>query len=365
MKNPKQKLKNILLLVTVLFTFSCSKDAYEEHLNLNTRDYHFKKINFQELRNINNQAFIETVKLKKVLPADKHNTIETISGFDIDLQSIQYLKKTNNEETFSFRVLQSANATFSQNILIDCKSNQSPQTYLITYYLNKQLGQISNNEEFMNSITSTSTTRLNSSSSNVTNSISCVQVGYYDYEDYCEGNLDTRPHCYNSDGSRRKILVFKVIAADCSVGGSNDFIPDAQVWMNNHQNPSNPSSGNYSNGLGGGGENSLNIDIFIPNYFNSEDLSNPSTQNMLQINQFIYNLYASNNTIKGVVESTEWLLAYTNYWIGVNGGLISSNQNALTYAFNNMSSVFYQYPDTINTHAQISLFQFNAFQFLL
>jgi hypothetical protein len=365
MKNPKQKLKNILFLVIVLFTFSCSKDAYDENLNLDTRDYRFKKINFQELRNINNQAFIESAKLKKVLPADKHNTIESISGFDIDLQNIQYLKKTNNQETFSFRVLQSATATFSQNIVIDCKPNQSPQTYLVTYYLNKQLGQISTNDMFMNSITSTSTARLNSSSSNVSNTSGCLEVGYYEEEDYCEGNVDDSPQCYNSDGTRRKVLVFKVLASDCSTSGGEDFIPDVQEWMNNHQNSSNPSSGNESNGLGGGGENSSNTDIFIPNYFNSEDLSNPATQNMLQINQFIYNLYASDNAIKNVVDTTEWLLAYTNYWIGVNGGLSSSNQNALTYAFNNMPSVFYQYPDTINTQAQISLFQYKAFQFLL
>lgn len=368
MKNLKNKLKNILFLVIVLFTFSCSKDAYDENLNLDSRDYHFKKINFLELSHINNQAFIESAKLKKVLPADKHNTIESISDFDIDLQNIQYLKKTNSQETFSFRILQSATATFSQNIVIDCKPNQSPQTYLITYYLNKQLGQISTDDMFMNSITSTSTSRLNSSSSNVTNTSGCLEVGYYEEEDYCEGELSTpgeNPECFNNDGSRRKVLVFKVLASDCSTSGGEDFIPDVQEWMNNHQNPSNPTSGNGSNGLGGGGENSSNLDIFIPNYFNSDDLSNPATQNMLQINQFIYNLYASDNAIKNVVESTEWLLAYTNYWIGVNGGLSSSNQNALTYAFNNMSSVFYQYPDTINTQAQISLFQYNAFQFLL
>jgi hypothetical protein len=34
MKNPKQKLKNILFLLTVLFTFSCSEDVYDENLNL-------------------------------------------------------------------------------------------------------------------------------------------------------------------------------------------------------------------------------------------------------------------------------------------------------------------------------------------
>lgn len=362
MKNPKQKLKNILLLVTVLFTFSCSKDAYDENLNLDSRDYHFKKINFLELSHINNQAFIESAKLKKVLPADKHNSIESISDFDIDLQNIQYLKKTNNQETFSFRVLQSATATFSQNIVIDCKPNQSPQTYLVTYYLNKQLGQISTNDMFTNSITSTSTVPLNSSSSNVTNSIGCVDVGYYDLVNACEGELVTpgeKPECFNSDGTRRQVLVFKIVASDCSDDGGG-FNSGANLWMNN---PQNPSLG--GGGIGGSGQNSSNLDIFIPNFYNSYDLSVLPTNNMAQINQFIYNLYSTDDDKKAVVESTEWLLAYTNFWIGVNGGLSTANQNALTFAFNNMVSVFNQFPSTFNNQSQSSSFKYKAFQFLL
>jgi hypothetical protein len=360
MKNPKQKLKNILLLVTALFTFSCSKDAYEENLNLNTRDFEFKKINFQELSNINNQAFIESAKLKKVLAPDKHNSIESISDFDIDLQNIQYLKKANNQETFSFRVLHSATATFSQNIVIDCKPNQSPQTYLVTYYLNKQLGQISTSNAFENSITSTSIAPLNSSSSNVTNSIGCVDVGYYDLVDYCEGNVDTRPHCFNSDGTRRQVLIFKIIASDCS-DDDGGFNSGANLWMNNPQNPSLGGGG----GIGGSGQNSSNLDIFIPNFYNSYDLSVLPTNNMAQINQFINNLYSTDDDKKAVVESTEWLLPYTNFWIGVNGGLSTSNQNALTFAFNNMVSVFNQFPSTFNNQSQSSSFKYKAFQFLL
>jgi hypothetical protein len=364
-KNQFLKITLILVITFTTLLSSCSEDVYQENLIQKARDYHFKKINFQELKEINNQAFIETAKLKKVVPADKYNSIQSISNFDIDLQNIQYLKKTNNHETFSFRVLPLPNATFSQNIVVDCKPNQTPQTYLITYYLNKQLGQIDNTNEFINSITSTLTTKIDySSNGNSTNSGGgCVQVGYYEEVDACEGELVTpgeNPNCFNSDGSRKTLLVFKVIAADCSTGGSSSFNPLISQWDYNNGN-----TNSYNNSHGGGGESNESFNIFVPNYYNSGDLSDPSALNMIQINQFIYSLYSTNNDVRNVVESTEWLLAYTNYWIGINGGLTPENQNALTYAFNNIPSVFYQHYENDYNSSQISLFQYNALQLLI
>ena len=92
----KQKMKPIIKILILSFFITlftrCSEDVYEENLSQSKRDYHFKKITFLELKSINNQAFIESSKLKKVLPPDKHNTLNSISNFDIDLQNIQYLK---------------------------------------------------------------------------------------------------------------------------------------------------------------------------------------------------------------------------------------------------------------------------------
>jgi hypothetical protein len=365
----KQKMKSILKVLILsffitLFT-SCSEDVYEENLSQNKRDYHFKKITFLELKSINNRAFIESSKLKKVLPPDKHNILNSISNFDIDLQNIQYLKKNNNHETFSFRVLQVPDSKFTQNIVIDCKPNETPETYLITYHLDKPLRQINNNEDFINSVTSTLTTRIESTGNgNTTNS--CVEVGYYEEVDACEGELVTpgaNPNCFNSDGSRRKVEVFIVIASDCSTGGVADFNPLASQW--NYNNGSGSNSDPNSIGGGGAGGGTGNLNLYIPNYYTGYDLNDPAVQNMIQINQFIYNLYSSNTVIRSIVESTEWLLAYTNYWLGVNGGLTPENQNALTYAFNNLPNVYYQHYDNEYTPTQISQFHFNAFQLLL
>jgi hypothetical protein len=86
---------------------------------------------------------------------------------------------------------------------------------------------------------------------------------------------------------------------------------------------------------------------------------------MLQINQFISTLYNSSNEIKEAIDNTEWLLAYTNYWIGTNGGLTSLNQIALTYAFNNIPILFNQYNGTSYELNAINNFKFSSFQFLL
>ena len=64
MKNPKQKLKNILFLVTVLFAFSCSKDIYEEEL-LNEKITK-KRITFKEF-STNKKAIKEFTAAKNEL----------------------------------------------------------------------------------------------------------------------------------------------------------------------------------------------------------------------------------------------------------------------------------------------------------
>ncbi|WP_139255602.1 cysteine peptidase family C39 domain-containing protein [Flavobacterium fryxellicola] len=334
-----------------------------------SRDYSFKKINFLELKKINNQAFIESAKLKNVVASDKNKTSNSTFNYDIDLQNIQYVKRANDDETFSFRIFQVPTATFQQNIIVEFKKNEEPQSYLVTYYLNKQVNQINNSNDFIRAIKSTSTVKIeNQLKTHRTTSGGCLQVGYYEEVDACEGNLDTSPRCYNSDGTRATINVFKVIDSACSTGGGpTDFIPLASQWDFSNTSSSNPYSeytGTTTGGSTAGGE-TTDLNIFLPNYFEGSDLSDPAVQNMLQINQFITTLYNSSNEIKGVIDNTEWLMAYTNYWIGTNGGLTSSNQIALTYAFNNIPTIFNQYYNNDYTPSQVANFKFSVFQFLL
>ena len=359
-------------MVFVLSIFqSCSPEevVLQNESLTKSRDYSFKKINFLELKKINNQAFIESAKLKNVVASDKNKTSNSTFNYDIDLQNIQYVKRANDDETFSFRIFQVPTATFQQNIIVEFKKNEEPQSYLVTYYLNKQVNQINNSNDFIRAIKSTSTVKIeNQLKTHRTTSGGCLQVGYYEEVDACEGNLDTSPRCYNSDGTRATINVFKVIDSACSTGGGpTDFIPLASQWDFSNTSSSNPYSeytGTTTGGSTAGGE-TTDLNIFLPNYFEGSDLSDPAVQNMLQINQFITTLYNSSNEIKGVIDNTEWLMAYTNYWIGTNGGLTSSNQIALTYAFNNIPTIFNQYYNNDYTPSQVANFKFSVFQFLL
>ena len=357
----------ITLFLCVLQSCSTEEFLLESESSNKKKDYTYSVITFHDLKKINDKAFIEAAKLKEVAAPNKTSDKNISSNYDIDLQSIRYIKKTNNDETFSFRIFQIPTATFQQNIIVECKENEKPKSYLVTYYLNKQVSQINNSNDFSNSIKSTSIIKVgNPFKSHRTTNDGCLQVGYYSEVELCENNLDTRPRCYNTDGTRATIKVFAVLASACSTGGVSDFTPLASQWNQYNTAPSDPYSSTTGSTAGGGstGENT-GINIFAPNYYDSGDLSDPAVQNMLQINQFISTLYISSNEIKGVVDNTEWLLAYTNYWISTNGGLSTQNQFALTYAFSNIPIIFNQYNDTNYELNAINNFKFSAFQFLL
>jgi hypothetical protein len=368
----KRKVYVLFIGLVLCVLQSCSTEEFllENESSNNKRDYSYEVITFQDLKKINNNAFIEAANLKAVVALNKTTDKQISTNYDIDLQSIRYIKKTNNDETFSFRILQVPTATFQQNIVVKCKKNEKPQSYLITYYLNKQVNQINNSDDFIKAIKSTSITKIgNQFKSSRTTSGDCYDIGYYDEVLKCEGELVTpenNPRCFDSNNQPKKIYIFKVITSACSGGGGNDFTPLASQWNQYNTAPSDPYSG-YTGSPAGGGvtSESTGSNIFAPNYYENGDLSDPAVQNMLQINRFIATLYNSSNEIKGVIDNTEWLLAYTNYWIGTNGGLSTQNQFALTYAFNNIPVVFNQYNDTTYDLNAIANFKFSAFQFLL
>lgn len=66
-----------LIMVCLLFNFqSCSPEEVilQNESMIKSRDYSFKKIDFLELKKINNLVFIESAKLKKVASNDKNKT---------------------------------------------------------------------------------------------------------------------------------------------------------------------------------------------------------------------------------------------------------------------------------------------------
>ena len=323
-----------------------------------------------ELQQINTDAFTASIKLQKVSNS-RSKSILTNNNYDLDLQNIQHTIRDNQDETFSFRIYQDATATFQQNIVVDCKVNKTPQTYLITYYLNKPLNQINNNIDFAQSIKNSKVVKIDNilkTSKNDTGG--CLTVEVYDHEvDFCEGENGRAndPSCYEKDGKTpKKIQVYKIVAASCSTAGSSGFTPIGGQWSNNSPagNSTNPEAIGNSDGVSIG-EESNNLNIFVPNYFVSYDLSDPAVQNRLQINQFINDLYLANSSTKNIIDTTEWLIGYTNYWIASNGGLITANKNALTYALTKLPIVVDQFIPTTYTLESLAAFKLTSYQFLL
>jgi len=79
-KKIRRKIVFFFMSFTLCFMQSCSTEevVLESESNSKTRDYSFKKISFLDLKNINNQVFIESAKLKKVLSDGKNKTVNTI-----------------------------------------------------------------------------------------------------------------------------------------------------------------------------------------------------------------------------------------------------------------------------------------------
>ena len=349
----------------------CSDELHPELTDIGTMDYSFKKINLMQLQKINSKAFTESTKLQKITNS-KNKSIGSNNNYDLDLQNIQYTIRDNQDETFSFRIYQDPTATSQQNIVVDCKQNKTPQTYLITYNLSKSLNQIINNTDFKNAITSTTIVKIASVLKTGKNDTGgCLTVEVYDGEvDFCQGNLVTygnEPHCFEKDGKTpRKIQVYKIVAASCSTASNSSFNPIGGQWTNNSpaSNSTDPESTLNGNGVSIG-DDSNTLNVFIPNYFTSDDLSDPAVQNRIQINFFINDLYLSNSGTKNIIDSTEWLLGYTNYWVDSNGGLTSSNKIALTYALTKLSMVVDQFSPTNYNMESLAAFKLTAFQFLL
>jgi hypothetical protein len=84
MKNPKQKLKNILLLVTVLFAFSCSKDSYDENLNLDPEtSVKTSRVSLNQVLNDLNNTAIKKNLNELILVNSQNNSTSRVSNSEV------------------------------------------------------------------------------------------------------------------------------------------------------------------------------------------------------------------------------------------------------------------------------------------
>jgi hypothetical protein len=131
MKNPKQKLKNILLLVTVFFAISCSKDVYDEINNPNEK-ITIKKLDERQIKS-NKKLSLKLSALNETKTAVIGRFVhDTIYNFVINTNHATHII-SNSQETFTFEVLRVNPTPGIENLVLISQPNGTFNATLVKY----------------------------------------------------------------------------------------------------------------------------------------------------------------------------------------------------------------------------------------
>lgn len=332
MKNPKQKLKNILLLVTVLFAFSCSEDLFENRVHHHDEDKN--EISFKQFKNetgINKFDYLKKAGISKSTDFQAR-TIE--SEFITDTIGIKkYVNPTNNKTTYSFKIY-----PLSEDL-------NAKEYYNLVY---EKVGTEWNEIIFFNTEKANPTdARTLESSEMVYNRIS-GREGFSEVITYsfhctgCTGPCDMCNKCVSTH-------VSYIYTGIQDSGSGNNGIPTG--------------TGNNNNGNSGGGSDEYS-GIFIPNSYDGDvDLNNPD---FIFAGQVV--AYTSSLTdFRDVMSNNFWLFYDIKEFFKNNGGLTRANKDAVVYALSNIQAIFTTLSQNSNdlTTVQINQTKQSAFVFLL
>ena len=339
MKNPKQKLKNILLLVTVLFTFSCSEELFENHVHHHDEDKN--EISFKQFKNetgINKFDYLKKAGISK--SADfQARTIE--SEFITDTIGIKkYVNPTNNKTTYSFKIY-----PLSEDL-------NAKEYYNLVY---EKIGTEWNEIIFFNTEKANPTDgRKLESSEMVYNRIS-GREGFTEEITYsvhcngsCKGGACDGFACTTGECIRTTVIYVYTGIQDS--GSGNNGIPTG--------------TGSGNNGNSGGGSDDY-LGIYIPNSYDGDaDLNNVDFIFAGQVAAYTSSLPAN---LKDVMSNNFWLFYDIKEFFKNNGGLIKSNKDSVEYALSNIQAIFTTISQNSNdlTIVQINQIKQSAFIFLL
>lgn len=333
MKNPKQKLKNILLLVTVLFAFSCSEELFENRVHHHDEDKN--EISFKQFKNetgINKFDYLKKAGISKSTDFQAR-TIE--SEFITDTIGIKkYVNPTNNKTTYSFKIY-----PLSEDL-------NAKEYYNLVY---EKVGTEWNEIIFFNTEKANPTdARTLESSEMVYNRIS-GREGFSEVITYsfhctgCTGPCDMCNKCVSTH-------VSYIYTGIQDSGSSNNGIPTG--------------TGNNNNGNSGGGSDEYS-GIFIPNSYDGDvDLNNPDFIFAGQVVAYTSSLPPN---LKDVMSNNFWLFYDIKEFFKNNGGLTRANKDAVVYALSNIQAIFTTLSQNSNdlTTVQINQTKQSAFVFLL
>lgn len=338
MKNPKQKLKNVLLLVTVLITFSCSEELFENHLHHHDEDKN--EISFKQFKNetgINKFDYLKKAGISKSTDFQAR-TIE--SEFITDTIGIKkYVNPANNKTTYSFKIY-----PLSEDL-------NAKEYYNLVY---EKVGTEWNEIIFFNTEKNNPTDgRKLESSEMVYNRIS-GREGFSEvitYSVHCNGSCSGACDgfaCPTGECIRTTITYIYTGIQDS--GSGNNGIPTG--------------TGNNNNGNSGGGSDEYS-GIFIPNSYDGDvDLNNVD---FIFAGQVVAYTSSLPSNLKAVMSNNFWLFYDIKEFFKNNGGLTRANKDAVEYALSNIQAIFTTLSQNSNdlTTVQINQTKQSAFVFLL
>lgn len=136
MKNPKQKLKNILLLLSVFFTFSCSKDAYEESSYEASKKYKVKSLQRSEIKNLEKK--LKNFKAFTKFQYENNRTeISSIYDFSIETNDVKFIE-AGNIKSYTFKVNRTVDNGLFENLQIIKKADGNYVAKLLQYNLTNE-----------------------------------------------------------------------------------------------------------------------------------------------------------------------------------------------------------------------------------
>jgi hypothetical protein len=304
MKNPKQKLKSILLLVTALFTFSCSKDAYDEINNPNER-ITIKKLDGRQIKS-NKKLSLKLSALNETKTAVIGRFVhDTIYNFVINTNLATHII-SNSQETFTFEVLRVNPTPGIENLVLISQPNGTFNATLVKYsFDSNQLLSIDQTAVNKSNVLYTPidfdyNTVLDSLNSRCTYTINCEET----WTESCgippsEGNL--------TGGSIETTCEWVMTTGACygSCGGNSNSYPEFITL------PTTNTSG--GNGTNTSQLTPSQIQFFTGLNFNGKDTFNSLSQEVINS---IYAYVNTNNTAIQINAVQQFLNNTNGMWLG-------------------------------------------------
>jgi hypothetical protein len=385
MKNPKQKLKNILFLVTVLFAFSCSKDVYEEEL-LNDKITK-KKITFEEFSS-NKKAIKEFTAAKNELQSTSFERAAYNQDLNIviDTDNIQLIE-IDDYRTYTIPFLAEGRENKVDNMVIVENGNYIDVKF-ISYNLTKQqlsqmnFGTIDNTILFRNN---------NAIETECNTIVDKAEIYINPATGQISGYIVTYANpCAGTEGNT---YVIQQIDSDGSTGGdgnggdgsSGNFSSGnnsgiLNFWSNlfgNNYSNGGPGSGEiYTLGNGSNGSNASNIGGVTDNWDNTTVLTNPvistgiNMQNatlMLELGAYLNQLKQANPQLNQLLLDNPNIYQYIFNHALQNVPFKQDVKNAIAFALNHIGPVYSTLNQNSNNLApnEIDVLKDNALNFLL